>query len=180
MNVFSQYNKGNVLIIGAVNTGKTSILNKLIEECIENKERIHFIDGESELSNAYSNNDDILSSIVFTTKPKKMSDYLKQINPGDTIIVDSFYLFPNNVSRIIEKYFESKKYRFIICVNNPKECIPYYKFDNVINLRTGYNYSNFIGYDSSNLELGRAIINKKNIVEYPVEEWMQDKLNKMK
>lgn len=179
MNVFSQYNKGNVLIIGGVSTGKTSIVDKLIVECIEHKERVHLIDGEDELYKIYSGNSSILSSICYTSKPKKIKEFLSNITTGDTIIVDSLPLFPHEVSDIICRFFELKKYRFIICVNNPKEGSPFHKFNNILNLRTGLNYSKFIGYDSSHLELGKAIVNKKTIVEYPIEQWMQDKLDKI-
>lgn len=178
-NIFTQYNNGNVLIIGGVNTGKSSILYKLINECIENNENIHFIDGECELSKIYKKNKKMLSIATFTTKCERINEFLLNIPNNDTIIIDDLSIFSQEIIDTIYSFFKLKKHRFIICTNTPKDGIPFYKFDNVINLRTDLNYKNYIGYNSSLLEIGKAIVNKNTIIEYPVEKWMNDKFDDM-
>lgn len=178
MNIFSKYNKGNVLIIGGVNTGKTSILYKLLEESIERGENIHLIDCECELYHIYKNSSKLKSNIFVSKSLNKIEKFKKNLNDGDTIVVDDITHLTKELIDILLELKNTEKYRFIITTNDLN--IPSSKkFNNTIVLRTSTNFSKHIWYETSHLELGTAKVNKLITVQFPIDKWIKEKAEKV-
>ena len=179
MNIFSKYNNGNVIILATANTGSTSIMMKLIDESLERKEKIYLIDAEYELSYVYKK--EIPNFIHFVSKKAKMEKFLEKIEEGSTIFIDRFSLYSEEIKELINKMFDSKKYRFVIVADTPRDVREMWRYDNIIALTTNINYTRFFWHETAYLKLGEALINKdKEPVKFPVEEWMLEKMNRCK